>query len=317
MVDFEYLRRGVSGLAHAHRANAMTGHLGAAVVAGYFIGENHPDLDPGVHRSVERELTRITDGEESFWFDSKKAGITIRELFAPLPEGPSGEPSIDEIARALEGNMGRLRQSGHNVIFASLAIRALHDHPDLAGAAAVTGIRKLISGFDQAPGGRGYYGKPKGSLRGDAAPLSDEAGTPPYKSTKDMVEVVIGELIESAGRHRQGFGGLFHLINHAAALTELEHFGFPELARKGLAAHRQHLRHLRALPDLEEELGKLEKAKRDPFNPDYWARTDSDQWSAWLTHRIKTIYGFNTLLRFIDDDSVRQKAREQFLYLMA
>lgn len=43
MINFQYLYRGLCGLARAHRANPLAGHLGAAVVAGYFFGEDQPD----------------------------------------------------------------------------------------------------------------------------------------------------------------------------------------------------------------------------------------------------------------------------------
>lgn len=36
-----------------------------------------------------------------------------------------------------------------------------------------------------------------------------------------------------------------------------------------------------------------------------------------LTHRVKTLYGFFTLLRFVKDASDRKEASRQFLYLMA
>jgi hypothetical protein len=36
-----------------------------------------------------------------------------------------------------------------------------------------------------------------------------------------------------------------------------------------------------------------------------------------LTHRIKTLYGFFTLARFLEDQEKRTRAEEQFLYLMA
>ena len=42
MIRFEYLYKGICGLARAHKANGLAGHLGAAVVAGYFFGEEHP-----------------------------------------------------------------------------------------------------------------------------------------------------------------------------------------------------------------------------------------------------------------------------------
>ena len=84
MVNFEYLYKGLCGLARAHRANTMAGHLGAAVIAGYFFGEDHPDLDRKVYAGIEGELDRVLRGEESIWFNAKKAGITIPQLFEPL-----------------------------------------------------------------------------------------------------------------------------------------------------------------------------------------------------------------------------------------
>ena len=38
---------------------------------------------------------------------------------------------------------------------------------------------------------------------------------------------------------------------------------------------------------------------------------------ARLTHRIKTLYGFNVLKEFVEDDGKRRRAEEAFLYLMA
>ncbi len=38
---------------------------------------------------------------------------------------------IEEIADALVGNINQTRESGHNVIFALIEIRALTEHPDL------------------------------------------------------------------------------------------------------------------------------------------------------------------------------------------
>ena len=320
MVDFEYLYRGLCGMANAPRASSMAGHLGAAVVAGYFFGEDHPDLDPDVSAAIERDLDRITGGEESIWFDPKKAGITATELFKPIQkdEGkPGGKDAIDKIAKSLAVNIGKTRQSGHNVIFASIAIRALAEHRDFTMPKLVGGVEKLIASFNGQHPGRGYYGKERGWLSGNKAPLADAETTPDYASLDAMAEIVVDELIAKASQHRRGFGGLFHLINHAAALTELDRCGHAELALKGLAAHRHHLRLYRALPNLEGELGKLVSTDEDPFGPAYWKRTESKQWGAWLTHRIKTLYGFHTLLRFIDDKEKRAKASRRLGYLLA
>ena len=140
MVNFAYLDKGLCGLARAPQANSMAGHLGAAVVAGYFFGEDQPDLDAGVFAAIERDLERIIRGEESLWYNAKKAGITVTGLFAPLPDEPPQKDATQGIVRALAANIGQTRQSGHNVIFASLAVRALHDHPDFATPSIVGGF---------------------------------------------------------------------------------------------------------------------------------------------------------------------------------
>ncbi len=295
----------------------MAGHLGAAVVAGYFLGEDHPDLDDHVFAAVEKNLDRIIGGEESLWFNPKKVGLTVGDLFAPFPDEQPQKEGISSIAKALSANIGKTRQSGHNVIFAALAIRALHGHPDFATPAIVDGVRKLIEEFNGAIPGRGYFGKQRGWITGDKLSLPADGDFPPYQSEQEMVTVVLDELIRSASVRRQGFGGLFHIINHATGLTELSQFGREELSRRGWAAHRHHVRLWKSLPDVSGELGPLKRAEHDPRTPAYWQRTESVQWSAWLTHRIKTLYGFFNLLRFVDDPAKRKAAEHAFLYLMA
>ena len=320
MIDFQYLQTGLNGLARAHRANTMAGHLGAAVVAGVFFSEDHPDLESKVVTEIQGELDRIISGGEKFWFDQEKAGITIEELFQPLPGAPPREEAIPDIGVTLAADIDQLRQSGHDVIFAAIALRALHDHPEAATPAVVQGIRKLISGFHNAAQGRGYYGKERGWIQGASVKLDDEAGSdvPVYGDEDAMVETVLEELIATAGIRRRGFGGLFHLINHAAALVELSRLGYRGLARQGLPAHHRHLRLIRSLPDVEGELGPLEKTDLDPRTADYWeSDRDSEQWSAHLTHRIKTLYGFHTILPYLHDKAKSKKAQESLLYLMA
>jgi len=327
MVDFKYLYQGLRGLARAHTVNAMTGHLGAAVVAGYFVGEELPDLDQQVSTAIEQDLDRIMRGEEALWYDAEKEGIRIPELFEPLPDEPSpNEPFSDEtvrqmkiaaIATKLDANIGKMRQSGHNVIFSAIAIRALHEHSRYATDTIIAGIGKLIARFDGEGPGRGYYGKKRGWILGNDVTLGDETDFPAYRNQQDLADTVIDELIHSAPLRRRGFGGLFHLINHAAALTELSRFGYQELAHRGLAAHHHHVRLWRSLPDVEEEFGPLKSAKHDPRTPEYWQGKSSSQWSAHLTHRVKTLYGFFTLLRFVEFEEKRKQAEEKFLYLMA
>lgn len=316
MIDFAYLYKGICGLAHAHQAGTMAGHLGAAVAAGYFFGEDESMLPDEVFQGVTGELERIMAGEEAIWFNARKAGVTPTELFKPFPQAESKPAAIKSIVTALQKNVGQTRQSGHNIIFASISVRALRDHNDYATPQIIEGVRRLTAGFNQAHAGRGYYGKDKGWLTGKQVKLPAETDFPQYKSVQEMVNVTIDQLIQTAPIKKQGFGGLWHLINHAAAITELNRFGYDTVARQALPAHHQHVRLLRSLPDVESELGAVIKSVHDPREPVYWqGMLQRDQ--ARLTHRIKTLYGYYTLRRFIGDEATRNKADDAFLYLMA
>ena len=316
MIDFEYLYKGICGLAHAHQAGTMAGHLGAAVVAGYFFGEDQGELPNEVFTGIEGELKRVIQGEEAIWFNAKKAGVTPTDLFKPFPQAQAQEDSIKTIAAALQKNVGQTRQSGHNVIFAALAIRALHDHTEYATPQIIAGISQLMKGFDNAPPGRGFYGEEQGWRMGNQVKLEPDNTFPAYQNIQQMAEVTINEVIETAAIKKQGYGGLWHIINHAAAITELERFGYKQVALQALPAHHHHLRLWRSLPDVEKELGAVVASQHDPRQPAYWAgMLKRDQ--ARLTHRVKTLYGFFTLKRFIEDEATKKKAEAAFLYLMA
>jgi len=316
MIDFDFLYKGICGMAHAHKAGTMAGHLGAAVVAGYFIGEDQSELPGAVFRGVEGELDRVIQGEEAIWFNARKAGVTPTELFKPFPEEEAKEDAIKTIGAALQKNVGKTRQSGHNVIFASIAIRALHDHSDYATPQIIAGLCKLTEGFNNAPAGRGFYGKNTGWLMGKQVKLEPDDTFPKYRNIQQMAYVTVNELIATAAIRKQGFGGLWHIINHAAAIIELDRLGYKRLAQQALPAHHHHIRLWRSLPNVAKERGAVVRSKHDPRQPVYWeGMLKRDE--ARLTHRIKTLYGFFVLKRFIEDDTRRQQAEEAFMYLMA
>lgn len=316
MVDSAYLRKGLWAMARGHRANGMAGHLGAALVAGHRFAETHRDLDDRVYSAIEAELDRVVAGEEQ-WFDAEKVGMTVAEMFEPCPDETPWPDDIPTIADALSGNIDELHQSGHNVIFASIAFRALHEHPELSSPWVIDGIRRLVEGFNGTPPGRQYFGKERGWLDGDQVSLRADDDLPPYPDQQTMAEVVVDELIGTASEHRQGCGGLWHIINHAAGLTELSALGYDDLAQRGFAAHRRHVRLWRVLPNLEHELGPMRRAQHDPRAAAFWTTGSLKRDSARPTHRIKTLYGFHTLMRLVHNETRRQAAEEEFLYLMA
>jgi hypothetical protein len=315
VIDSGYLQKGLCALARAHRVSLMSGHLGAAIVAGCFIAEQHPDLDARVYEGIQGELDRIIRGESVFSPDRSAAMSTAR-MFAPFPNEQQPGASIDGIADALADNIDQTRESGHNVIFAAIAIRALKAHPELATPSVTGGIRKLIAGFDDTSPGSGYYGRQKGRVDGRLIRPPEDDTFPPYPDLHAMANTVLDELIQRASQPRVGFGGLWHVINHAAALAELVRQGYRELAHKGLAAHRQHLRLFRSLPDVTAEFGAETPTVHDPRTPEFWELNTIRRERAHLTHRIKTLYAFHILLELVEDDARRDQGLDRLLYLM-
>jgi hypothetical protein len=315
MVDFDYLPRGVYAMARAHRVSTMSGHLGAAVVAGYFLGEQHPELDERVYQGIEAELDRIMRGESVF-SPKQDAALNAAAMFEPFPKERPKEELIDGIAVALSRNIHRARESGHNVIFASIAIRALKDHPDLATPSIVDGIRKLIAGFDNASPGSGYYGKEKGRINGRNITLPKDDGIAPFPDLQTMANTVVDDLIQHAAQRREGFGGPWHVINHAAALAELARYGYRELAIKGLPAFHEHYRLFHTVPDISAEQGAETPTEDAPLTPSFWSPEKIRRERARLTHRIKTLYGFDELAGLIESKTRRDQGADKLRYLM-
>lgn len=318
MIKFDYLSKGLNAMARAHRMSSMSGHLGAAVVAGYFVGEQRPQLDPVVCKGVEGDLDRVMGGGSVFGKKmAKNSALTDAELFEPFPKQKADASLIDGIAEALGKNISRVRQSGHNVIFASLAIRALKEHPEFATPKVVDGIRKLIALFDGQHPGSGYYGKDRGRISGNKIELPAEDLAPQYGDIEGMAVAVLDEAINQDPKvHRQGYGGLVHVINHAAAIADLSQYGYGELVPRAIVAHRQHLRLWRNLPDLAAELGPVKMSKVTPHTAGYWTSGEVPYDRALLTHRVKTMYGFDELAATIDDDLREKRAYDTLRYLM-
>lgn len=319
MIDFTYLSKGLNALARAHlMGSSMAGHLGASVIAGYFVGEQQPNLDEEVVRGIEGDLERVMRGESVFGKRmSKNATITDPELFATFPKETPNEILIDGIAEALEKNISKPRQSGHNVIFASIAIRALKEHPELATPSVTQGIRKLIQKFDGAHPGSGYYGKERGRISGNNIRLPEESPIPPYQTLEGMADAVIAEILaQDPNVHRQGYGSLVHLINHAGAIIDLANYGYAKLVPPALTSHHTHLRLWQHLPNLVDELGPVPVSQHTPDSVAYWTSGTIPYDRALLTHRVKTMFGFEGMAEVVEDDTKRQSAYEKLRFLM-
>ena len=316
--DLSYLGRGLNALARAHHMSSMAGHLGASLIAGYFVGRQRPKLAPEVFAGIEGDLRRVMDGKSVFGKTmSKKSKLNDPELFEPFPKQKPDESLIDGIAEGLEKGIDKPRQSGHNVIFASLAIRALKEYPEFATPAVVDGICKLMKMFEKQTPGSGYYGKQKGRIHGHKIKLPDNDATPLYDDITGMVLTVLDETIQlNPAVHRVGYGSLVHIINHAAAICDLADYGYGELIPRAVGSHRHHLRLWRNLPDVSDEEGPLQVSKFTPHLAEYWTSGNIPYDRALLTHRVKTMFGFDELAAAVDQKAKVKAAYDRLRYMM-
>jgi len=298
--------------------NSMAGHLGASLIAGYFVGQQRQNLDPAVCKGIEGDLARVIRGESVFGKKmSKKSKLSDAELFEPFPKEKPDETLIDGIAEGLEKGIDKPRQSGHNVIFASLAIRALKQHPELATPAIVDGILKLMALFANETPGSGYYGKKRGRIHGNKITLPDDDGASIYDDIDAMTVAVLDEVINLTPEiHRSGYGGMVHVINHAAAIVDLADNGYDELAQRAIQSHRRHLRLWRNLPNVADEEGPMQVSKFTPHAAAYWESGNIPYDRALLTHRVKTMFGFDELAAAVDDQAKEKAAYDKLRFLM-
>lgn len=317
-LDDSYLEKGLNALARAHHMSSMAGHLGASFIAGYFVGEQRPNLHPEVYKGIKDDLGRVIHGGSVFGKKmSKKSKLADSELFEPFPKQKSDETLIDGIAEVLEKGIDKPRQSGHNVIFASLAIRALKEYPEFATPAVVDGILKLMALFVNETPGSGYYGKEKGRIHGNKITLPDDDGTPSYVDIKGMVAAVLNEAINLKPEiHRIGYGGLVHVINHAAGIVDLADSPYAELVPRAIQSHRHHLRLWRNLPNVVDEKGPLQVSKFTPHMAAYWTSGNIPYDRALLTHRVKTMFGFDELAAAVDEQAHEKAAYEKLRLMM-
>lgn len=317
-LDGSYLEKGLNALARAHHMSSMAGHLGASLLAGYFIGEHRPKLDPEVYAGIKDDLGRVIGGGSVFGKKmARNSKLADSELFEPFPKQKPDDALIDGIAEGLEKGIDQPRQSGHNVIFASLAIRALKERPECATPAVVDGILKLMDLFVDETPGSGYYGKEKGRIHGNKIVLSDDDGAPEYDDIEGMAIAVFDEAIDlTPETHRVGYGGLVHIINHAGAIADLADSGFAELVPRAIRSHRHHLRLWRNLPNVADEKGPLRVSRFTPDMAEYWTAGNVPYDRALLTHRVKTMFGFDELAAAVDHAAQERAAYDKLRYMM-
>jgi hypothetical protein len=132
-----------------------------------------------------------------------------------------------------------------------------------------------------------------------------------------MTGAVLDEIIQQDRNvNREGYGGLVHVNNHAAAITELAKYGYGELVPRAIKSHHRHMRLWRNLPNLAGERGPAPFARDSPYAAAYWTSGTVAYDRALLTHRVKTMYGLDELLGAIEDEPREKRASEMLRFMM-
>lgn len=280
MLDERYLLHGLDALSRAHAADYFRdGHKGAAIIAAhYFCREN--DVQDGVPETIAAMLD---------------ANWTHTDLCAPSAHEKPDVSLLGRIATALDGNIGPLRQAGHNVIFPAMALRALTDLPEAATPSRVEGICRLIGAFDTE----------------EDITLDEGDCIADFDAPQSMAEFILAEMLRTMrafnGRG-QGWSG--HMLTHGRALIDLREAGWAELAFKGRQAFRLYVKRTRMGP-LASDKPRPEHplSELSPLELDYWKRRREQP--IGIGHCFTYRYAFHGLMELAHDSELRQRSLDE------
>ncbi len=254
------------------------GHHGAGVLAAYFMCA---ELDLG--KSV---AAAVCDFAEDI----------IRrtpELFTEDSHQDSRPADFGLVASTLEQHIKCLTADGHDVIFASLALKAFHLNPELATAARVRGIVELIqhAQTDNPKRYYGYHNYLEDPVDYSEIPRFENLGQAVAYALADHQTVYPDQVID--GQHYFLAGNKLHDITHAQALVDLEQMGYSRLANRGIDALRKqlHLCNTQRLPDTLTPFASTDTL--NPLHLSFWQRDKID------AHQVKLAYAILSLQRYL------------------
>lgn len=277
MLENQYLRYGLNALSRAHQFNYFEdGHRGAAIIAGVYFCRENP-----VKAGVSEKIASIIDER---WASTR--------LCAPLPDEDPDPGLLRDVLDCTSEHLEGLREAGHNAIFPSLALKALHDVPENITGSCVSGLCRLISCFHVSD-----------------VPLAEDVQLPPLDDESTFAEFVLDEFVRCVKRFTgrgQGWSG--HLLTYAQALFDLREYGSPTVARQAAGGFRIYVRRVRLGPQPSD--GKYDEHSRlqhYPLDLDYWEERKGD---LRLGHKLKYPYGFYGLMSKAKTAAIKRRALE-------
>ncbi len=278
----DLLELGLSGLASTPKVFPglwFHGHHGAAVLSAHFIRSTF-SIPREVDEAVEAFAYKFVDSYPQIF--ARGTSASTRVSFAPL---------VAELGKTIT----TLTADGHDVIFASLALKALHARPDLATTDVVDGLVQLVKDAqDDNP--KRYFGYD--DYINQSVDYSD---VPVFGSVRQAAThalylhdtVYPDQTLD--GHHYFLAGNKLHDVTHAHALTELEDLGYGDIAKLGLESLRKqfHLCDITRVPHGVTPF--VGKGLLSPYSLEFWQRDKSD------AHQVKLAYSIMSLLQDVPD----------------
>ncbi|MCA9173404.1 MAG: hypothetical protein KDB14_02835 [Planctomycetales bacterium] len=288
-LDASYLEQGLIGMARSK--GWFNAHLGAAVLAGYYMCKENP-FDERLTASIKKQLDALVAAHE--------------QQFTPFANLSADKSLIERVPKALAPAVdGGLRAHGHAVIYTALSVRALRDAPQMADP-------RLID-----------------HLCGHNAAIAKKQPTLPkaraeYADSQAMVEALFDSLARFkplVGRPSVRRPNFVHMTTHTEALMALEEMGYTELAKTGQLGHQAHIGE--PVPDFdpaEHPLDEHHASLSEVMSESFWEDPKhQQQWSKpwgernnpngyWLAfgHLFKVLYSYHRLVkRMKDTEKVR------------
>ncbi|HLK56663.1 MAG TPA: hypothetical protein VKU00_08870 [Chthonomonadaceae bacterium] len=282
---------GMSRVADAHNTFAG-GHTAAAVMASAFFCREQK-LD---NRTQKEILTLI------------ETRLLKSSIYAPRPEEKVDPELIGALVKDLDAGIDTLRQSGHNIIFTNICLKALREVPEAATPERMEGLRKMVQSF--------------GNRKGAGSPLDHKETFVDLRDETKFIHFVFEEYLKAMDLYRNGkgyHGFAGHLLTAGHALVELRRMGYRETADKGVEAYWQFVQQARDGADLGgEKVGSAPVHAPTPLIRDYWLVQEERQTSVIVSsHLVKYPYSFFALAKELHDDALKQRVLDTIYYLTA
>jgi hypothetical protein len=271
---------GLDGLARSFGSTTWTnwqmnfGHRSAALTCACYLvweGRCERDAEPQLERLMARE-----------W-----AGMP---LFAPLPEQPPAPRELERLLESLARHFGTHRHIGHDVIYQSLALRVMREHPETVTPSRVEGLLRMAEAY-------GNTGAP------EASP-SDGRHDP-----RDFSKWILDAFIRSTDV--QLVLGHGHLLTFAHAVLDLYALGYTDVARRAEGGLRRFAEDcIKAKSGVRTVERPATSYDWQPESRDYWTHLPAGVLERDTGHVIKYAYAFTGFCRLARDPALVAKARE-------